>query len=108
MRDTISGKVSTLAVTGVFVAIGHDPRSELVRDVLDTDPDGYVLVRGRTTATSMEGVFAAGRPGGPHLPAGRHRRGQRLCSSHRRRTLARRARRLSAADEGRHRLTVPI
>jgi thioredoxin reductase (NADPH) len=49
-----------LAVTGVFVAIGHDPRSELVRDVLETDPEGYVLVRGRTTSTSIEGVFAAG------------------------------------------------
>ncbi|OBH62886.1 thioredoxin-disulfide reductase [Mycobacterium sp. E2479] len=60
MRDTVTGEVSTLAVSGVFVAIGHDPRSELVREVVDTDPDGYVLVRGRTTATSIDGVFAAG------------------------------------------------
>ena len=60
LRDTVSGEQSTLAVTGVFVAIGHDPRSELVRDVLETDPEGYVLVRGRTTSTSIEGVFAAG------------------------------------------------
>ncbi|BCO83685.1 thioredoxin-disulfide reductase [Mycobacterium intracellulare] len=60
LRDTVSGAESTLAVSGVFVAIGHDPRSELVREVLDTDPDGYVLVRGRTTSTSIEGVFAAG------------------------------------------------
>ncbi len=60
MRDTITGEESTLPVTGVFVTIGHDPRSELVRDVLDTDPDGYVLVQDRTTATSIEGVFAAG------------------------------------------------
>jgi thioredoxin reductase (NADPH) len=60
LRDTGSGEVSTLAVTGVFVAIGHDPRSELVRDVLETDPEGYVLVRGRTTSTSIDGVFAAG------------------------------------------------
>ncbi|UXA07253.1 thioredoxin-disulfide reductase [Mycobacterium sp. SMC-2] len=60
LRDTVSGEESTLPVTGVFVAIGHDPRSELVRDVLDTDPEGYVLVQGRTTATSIEGVFAAG------------------------------------------------
>jgi thioredoxin reductase (NADPH) len=44
----------------VFVAIGHDPRSELVRDVLDVDPEGYVLVQGHTTATSLDGVFAAG------------------------------------------------
>jgi thioredoxin reductase (NADPH) len=60
LRDTITGEVSTLPVTGVFVAIGHDPRSDLVRDVLQTDPEGYVLVRGRTTATSIDGVFAAG------------------------------------------------
>ncbi|OBH27262.1 thioredoxin-disulfide reductase [Mycobacterium sp. E342] len=60
MRDTVTGEESTLPVTGVFVAIGHDPRSELVRDVLDTDPEGYVLVQGHTTATSIEGVFAAG------------------------------------------------
>ncbi|WP_406815117.1 thioredoxin-disulfide reductase [Mycobacterium sp. M23085] len=60
LRDTRTGEVSTLPVTGVFVAIGHDPRSELVRDVVQTDPDGYVLVQGRTTATSIDGVFAAG------------------------------------------------
>ncbi len=60
LRDTITGEESTLAVTGVFVAIGHDPRSELVRDTLDVDPDGYVLVQGPTTATSVEGVFASG------------------------------------------------
>jgi thioredoxin reductase (NADPH) len=60
LRDTVTGKVSTLAVSGVFVAIGHDPRSELVREVLETDPDGYVLVQGRTTSTSIDGVFASG------------------------------------------------
>jgi len=60
LRDTVTGEHSTLPVSGVFVAIGHDPRSELVREVLETDPEGYVLVRGRTTATSIEGVFAAG------------------------------------------------
>ncbi|WP_155764482.1 thioredoxin-disulfide reductase, partial [Mycobacterium colombiense] len=60
LRDTVTGEVSTLAVSGVFVAIGHDPRSELVRDVVQTDPDGYVLVQGRTTATSIDGVFASG------------------------------------------------
>jgi thioredoxin reductase (NADPH) len=60
VRDTVSGEESTLAVTGVFVAIGHDPRSALVRGVVDLDPEGYVLTKGRTTATSVEGVFAAG------------------------------------------------
>lgn len=60
LQDTVTGETSTLPVTGVFVAIGHEPRSALVRDAVDVDPDGYVLVRGRTTSTSLEGVFAAG------------------------------------------------
>jgi thioredoxin reductase (NADPH) len=60
LHDTSTGEESTLAVTGVFVAIGHDPRSELVRGAVDLDPDGYVLVRGNTTHTSLDGVFAAG------------------------------------------------
>ena len=60
LRDSVTGKETTLAVTGVFVAIGHEPRSALVRDAVEVDPDGYVLVRGRTTSTSLDGVFAAG------------------------------------------------
>ncbi|MGH3696014.1 MAG: thioredoxin-disulfide reductase [Pseudonocardiaceae bacterium] len=51
---------STLDVTGMFVAIGHDPRSDLIRDQVDTDDDGYVQVIAPTTATSVTGVFAAG------------------------------------------------
>ena len=60
VRNAVTGAESTLPVTGVFVAIGHDPRSELVRDQVEVDTEGYVLVRGRTTATSVDGVFAAG------------------------------------------------
>jgi thioredoxin reductase (NADPH) len=60
LRDTVTGAETTLPVTGVFVAIGHEPRSGLVRDAVDIDPAGYVLVEGRTTSTSIEGVFAAG------------------------------------------------
>ncbi|BBZ78531.1 thioredoxin reductase [Mycolicibacterium anyangense] len=60
IRNVVTGEESTLPVTGVFVAIGHDPRSALVRDAVDVDPDGYVLVQGRTTATTLDGVFAAG------------------------------------------------
>jgi len=60
VSNTVTGEESTLPVTGVFVAIGHDPRSELVRGAVDLDSDGYVLVQGQTTATSLEGVFAAG------------------------------------------------
>ncbi|BBZ63449.1 thioredoxin-disulfide reductase [Mycolicibacterium monacense] len=60
LRDTVTGEESKLAVTGVFVAIGHVPRSDIVRGQVDVDEDGYVLVEGRTTNTSVEGVFAAG------------------------------------------------
>ena len=60
VRDTLTGDESTLAVTGVFIAIGHDPRSELVRDAVEVDPAGYVVVDGHSTATSLAGVFAAG------------------------------------------------
>jgi thioredoxin reductase (NADPH) len=60
LRDALTGEESKLAVTGVFVAIGHDPRSELVRGQVDLDDAGYVAVRGRSTATSVDGVFAAG------------------------------------------------
>ncbi len=60
LKNTIDGSESVLPVTGLFVAIGHDPRSELVKGVVDTDAEGYVQVKGRTTATNIDGVFAAG------------------------------------------------
>ncbi|MDV2478545.1 thioredoxin-disulfide reductase [Rhodococcus zopfii] len=60
VRDTVTGEQSTLEVTGMFVAIGHDPRSELVTGQVDVDDAGYVKVQSPTTATSVEGVFAAG------------------------------------------------
>ncbi|WP_234808449.1 thioredoxin-disulfide reductase [Mycolicibacter terrae] len=60
VRDTVTGAETTLPVTGVFVAIGHDPRSELVRGAVQVDPDGYVLVQQPSSRTSLEGVFAAG------------------------------------------------
>ncbi len=60
LHDTVTGEKSLLEVTGMFVAIGHDPRSELVKDQIDIDPAGYVKVKAGSTATSVEGVFAAG------------------------------------------------
>jgi thioredoxin reductase (NADPH) len=60
LHHKVTGKDSLLPVTGMFVAIGHDPRSSLADGIVDLDEDGYVQVRGRTTATSVEGVFAAG------------------------------------------------
>jgi thioredoxin reductase (NADPH) len=46
--------------TGLFVAIGHDPRSELVKGKVDLDSEGYVKVEGRSTRTNLSGVFACG------------------------------------------------
>jgi thioredoxin reductase (NADPH) len=60
LTNTETGEESTLPVTGVFVAIGHDPRSALVRGQVDLDDAGYVRVVGNTTFTSVDGVFAAG------------------------------------------------
>ncbi|HVW40986.1 MAG TPA: thioredoxin-disulfide reductase [Amycolatopsis sp.] len=60
LRDTVTGDESTLDVTGFFVAIGHDPRSDLVRGQVDLDAEGYVLTKGRTSYTNLDGVFAAG------------------------------------------------
>ncbi len=60
VRDVVTGAERDLEVTGMFVAIGHDPRVELVTGQLDLDEAGYIDVRGRTTATSLPGVFACG------------------------------------------------
>jgi thioredoxin reductase (NADPH) len=58
--DTVTGELNTLSVAGVFVAIGHDPRNELVKGVVDLDEGGFVQVQDRTTLTNVEGVFACG------------------------------------------------
>ncbi|GIH08972.1 thioredoxin reductase [Rhizocola hellebori] len=60
VRDVKTGEQRKMDVTGVFVAIGHDPRSELYRGQVDLDADGYVLVESPSTRTSLPGVFAAG------------------------------------------------
>jgi thioredoxin reductase (NADPH) len=60
LRDTQTGATRELPVTGLFVAIGHDPRNELVKGVVELDAEGYVLVEGRTTRTNVPGVFACG------------------------------------------------
>jgi thioredoxin reductase (NADPH) len=59
-RDTRTGEVTEHPFTGFFVAIGHDPRSELVKGQVEVDGEGYVQVVGRTTHTNVDGVFAAG------------------------------------------------
>jgi thioredoxin reductase (NADPH) len=60
VRDVVTGAEQDLELTGLFVAIGHDPRVELVRDQLALDEAGYIAVEGRSSRTSLEGVFACG------------------------------------------------
>jgi thioredoxin reductase (NADPH) len=60
LRDTTTGAESRLPATGVFVAIGHDPRTELVTGQVDLDPAGYIRVAHPSTATNLAGVFACG------------------------------------------------
>jgi thioredoxin reductase (NADPH) len=60
LRHAESGDVHELPASGAFVAIGHEPQSELVRGLVDIDANGYVIVEGRSTRTNRPGVFAAG------------------------------------------------
>ena len=60
LRDTVTGETRELEASGLFVAIGHDPRSELVKGQVDLDADGYVLVDAPSTYTNLPGVFASG------------------------------------------------
>ena len=60
LRNTVSGEESLRDFTGLFVAIGHLPRSELVRGQVTTNSEGYVEVEGRSTRTNLKGVFACG------------------------------------------------
>jgi thioredoxin reductase (NADPH) len=60
LRNLKTGEESTLPVTGMFVAIGHDPRSELFTGQLPLNPEGYLLVEHPSTRTAIDGVFAAG------------------------------------------------
>ena len=60
LADTVTGERREVPATGLFIAIGHDPRNELVQGQVELDDEGYVVVRGRGTETSVEGVFACG------------------------------------------------
>ncbi|RNL75406.1 thioredoxin-disulfide reductase [Nocardioides marmorisolisilvae] len=60
LKDTVTGETRELDATGLFIAIGHDPRSELLPGQVDLDDEGYVLVQERSTRTNLEGVFACG------------------------------------------------
>jgi thioredoxin reductase (NADPH) len=60
LRNTVDGSSRELPVTGAFIAVGHEPQSQLVEGQVETDPAGYVVTQGRSTLTCVPGVFAAG------------------------------------------------
>jgi thioredoxin reductase (NADPH) len=60
LRHTVDGSMRELPITGAFIAIGHEPQSQLVQGQIDTDASGYVVTQGRSTLTNVPGVFAAG------------------------------------------------
>jgi thioredoxin reductase (NADPH) len=60
LRDTRSGETRDIEATGLFIAVGHDPRSDLVKGQVELDDEGYILTDGHSTRTNLAGVFAAG------------------------------------------------
>jgi thioredoxin reductase (NADPH) len=60
LRNTETGEERELPMAGAFIAIGHEPQSEIVRGIVGTDADGYVVTEGKSTRTNVAGVFAAG------------------------------------------------
>ena len=60
LKDTVTGETRQIAITGLFVAIGHDPRSELLKGQVELDKESYVITKPGSTATNLSGVFAAG------------------------------------------------
>jgi thioredoxin reductase (NADPH) len=60
LRNTVDGSTRELEITGAFIAVGHDPQSELVTGQVELDADGYVVTQGKSTLTNVPGVFAAG------------------------------------------------
>ena len=83
LRDTSNGDESELAVTGLFVAIGHTPNTALFTGQLDLDENGYILTGADSTRTSVGGCVRVRRRAGPHLPAGHHRGRERMHGGHR-------------------------
>jgi thioredoxin reductase (NADPH) len=60
LRNTVDSSKQELEISGAFIAVGHDPQSQLVQGQVETDAGGYVVTKGRTTQTDLPGVFAAG------------------------------------------------
>src|SRR5450755_1400250 len=60
LRHTGDGSTRDVEITGAFIAVGHDPQSQLVTGQIEIDPNGYVVTQGRSTLTNVPGIFAAG------------------------------------------------
>ncbi|KUF06041.1 thioredoxin-disulfide reductase [Leucobacter sp. G161] len=60
LRNTVDGSESELPIEGLFIAVGNDPRTHLVHDILEISDEGTIVVEGRSSVTSVPGVFAAG------------------------------------------------
>ena len=60
LRSTVDSSTNELEITGAFIAVGHEPQSQLVQGQVETDPAGYVVTQGKSTLTTLPGVFAAG------------------------------------------------
>jgi thioredoxin reductase (NADPH) len=60
LRNTQTGETEDLPMAGAFIAIGHEPQSEIVRGIVETDAEGYVQTEGKSTRTNVPGVFGAG------------------------------------------------
>jgi thioredoxin reductase (NADPH) len=60
LRNTVDGSIKEIEIAGAFIAVGHDPQSEIVTGQVELDDEGYVVTQGRSTLTNVPGVFAAG------------------------------------------------
>jgi thioredoxin reductase (NADPH) len=60
LRHVETDETRELPMAGAFIAVGHEPQSEIAREIVATDPNGYVLTEGKSTRTDVPGVFAAG------------------------------------------------
>ena len=99
LRNAETGEARELPMAGAFVAIGHEPQSEIVRGLLEIDEDGYVKVEGRSTRTKVPGHVRGRRPRRPHVPPGGHGGRLRVPGGARRRVVP--ARQPARADAGR-------
>ena len=60
MKNNKSGFTNEISITGLFIAIGHKPNTDIFRGQLEMDDSGYLITKGKTTATNVPGVFASG------------------------------------------------